>query len=315
MGFHEIRFPTEISFRSSGGPGYSTGILEVGSGAEERVARWSSARRTFNVAYNLKSIDELAEVMEFYLGRLGPANGFRYKDWMDFTSASDHRSAHDDEDQVLGTGDGTETQFQLKKIYTSGGQNRTRNITKPVSSTVLVAVDGAAQTEGADFTVDTTTGIVTFDSAPANATDLTAGFEFDVPVRFAENMDDLLDMSREAFDIGNVRNIKLIEIRDELALPEEFAYGGAADLSIAADTQISIATGRVLNVDATQANKHLLLPDATGLPEGGPYFYIIGAGGTNDFFLAIDVDTHLVTVSDGDTVIVLLSEAGVWIAI
>lgn len=316
MGFDETpRFPDDIGYGSRGGPGFSTAILETDSGAEERVARWANARRRYDVSYALKSLEDLDTVMEFYLGRLGPANGFRFKDFMDFTSASDHRSTSiDDEDQNIGTGDGTETQFQLKKTYTSGGQTRTRNITKPVTGTVIVAVDGVAKTGGVDYTVDTTTGIITFGAAPAGATDITAGFQFDVPVRFAEVMDDLLDISRDAFEIGGVRSIQLVEIRDELALPEEFAYGGAADLSIAADTQISIATGRVLNVDATEANKHLLLPDATDLPEGGPYFYITGASGTNDFFLAIDVDTHLVTITDGDTVIVNLSTGGIWIA-
>jgi uncharacterized protein (TIGR02217 family) len=51
---------------------------------------------------------------------------------------------------------------------------------------VLVAVTGVERTEGSDFILDAATGVITFTPGhiPAGGTAVTAGFEFDVPVRF-----------------------------------------------------------------------------------------------------------------------------------
>jgi len=84
-------------------------------------------------------------------------------------------------DQPLGMGDGAATSFQLVKRYVSGGEWAERPIRKPVSGSVLVAVDGV---EVSAFEVDHVTGVVTFDAAPADGAVLTAGYAFDVPVRF-----------------------------------------------------------------------------------------------------------------------------------
>lgn len=207
MAFHETRFPDNISRGARGGPERRTQIVELASGDEERNASWADSRRRYDVAYGIRKADDLAAVIAFFEARGGRLYGFRFKDWSDYKSALPS-VAISNTDQSLGTGTGAATQFQLVKRYTSGAQTWTRTITKPVAGTVLVALNGVAQPSG--WTVDTTTGIITFTVAPGIGIAVTAGFEFDVPVRFdSEAMDVTLDFER----LGSITSIPLIEVR------------------------------------------------------------------------------------------------------
>jgi uncharacterized protein (TIGR02217 family) len=147
----------------------------------------------------------------------GRANGFRVKDFLDFTSNANGVTAPTNLDQVIGTGTGSLTTFQLKKTYTKGALSLARNIKKPVVGTVLIAKAGVAQTITTHYTLDTTTGIVTFLSAPANGNSITAGYEFDVPCRF--DTDELTDIEYEmnaggaTTNIINIPDIPIVEIR------------------------------------------------------------------------------------------------------
>lgn len=207
MAFHETRFPDNISRGARGGPERRTQIVELASGDEERNASWADSRRRYDVAYGIRKADDLAAVIAFFEARGGRLYGFRFKDWSDYKSALPS-VAISCTDQSLGTGTGAATQFQLVKRYTSGAQTWTRTITKPVAGTVLVALNGVAQPSG--WTVNTTTGIITFTVAPGIGIAVTAGFEFDVPVRFdSEAMDVTLDFER----LGSITSIPLIEVR------------------------------------------------------------------------------------------------------
>ncbi|PPB79423.1 uncharacterized protein (TIGR02217 family) [Albidovulum inexpectatum] len=207
MAFHEVRFPDDISRGARGGPERRTQIVELASGDEERNASWANSRRRYDVAYGIRRADDLAAVVAFFEARNGRLYGFRFKDWADYKSClpSQTPSATD---QAIGTGDGTTTDFQLVKVYSSGSQTWTRAITKPVAGTVRIAIDGSAQASG--WAVDTTTGLVTFNTAPASGAAITAGFEFEVPVRFdTDTLDVTLDLER----LGSITSIPLLEIR------------------------------------------------------------------------------------------------------
>jgi uncharacterized protein (TIGR02217 family) len=303
MAFDEVQFPPEISYGSAGGPGFNTAIIEVDSGAEERVSRWTSARRRYNVGYGVKSHDDLHTLITFYIARRGAANGFRFKDWLDYTSASNGRDTPDDEDQAIGTGDASETQFQLIKKYTSGGVTRTRTIEKPTTGTTVIAFDGVAQSTG--WSVSTATGIVTFDTAPGSGVAITAGFAFDVPVRFGEGADQLLNLSIEAFDIGSAPDIELVEIIDEGELDEEYHYGGGSYLAISTDTQLAISDGRSLVVNCSASGKYVKLPDPSGLVAGGPYFYIYNEG-ANSILVKDYGGNTLVTLAQDDACVAFI---------
>jgi uncharacterized protein (TIGR02217 family) len=207
MSFHEVRFPDAISRGARGGPERRTQVVELVSAHEERNASWANSRRRYDVAYGVRRGDDLAAVVAFFEARNGRLHGFRFKDWADHKSClpSGHPSPLD---QPLGTGNGERTVFQLVKRYTSGAQSWTRTITKPVAGTVRIARGGTEQVDG--WSVDATTGLVTFDSSPAEGVTVTAGFEFDVPVRFdTDTLDVTLDIER----LGSIASIPLLEIR------------------------------------------------------------------------------------------------------
>jgi uncharacterized protein (TIGR02217 family) len=208
MAFDDVRFPTAISRGSSGGPERRTEIVVTGSGAEERNSRWANSRRRYNAGFGVKSLDDIHTVIAFFEERRGRLHGFRWRDHRDWKSCAP-RAQPSALDQVIGVGDGTRAGFQLVKRYGSGLRDYLRTITKPVAGSVRVAVAGTAVT---GFTVDGLTGIVTFASnrIPAAGAQVTAGFEFDVPVRFDT---DELRINLAQFEAGDIPEIPLVEIR------------------------------------------------------------------------------------------------------
>lgn len=205
--FHEVRFPTAIAFGAIGGPERRTDIVSLASGHEERNSRWANSRRSYNAGYGVRSLDDIHAVIAFFEERRGRLYGFRWKDRTDFQSCAPG-AAPAASDQSIGTGDGAARTFQLAKTYGGTDAPWTRTIAKPVAGSVHVAVNGTPVASG--WSIDTTTGVVTFVSAPANGAAITAGFQFDVPVRFDT---DKLEIDLTNFAAGEVPSIPLVEIR------------------------------------------------------------------------------------------------------
>lgn len=282
MSFHEVRFPTSISYGSRGGPSHNTAVVELDSGSEERISRWSSPRATFDVSFGVKTDADLAEVIAFARAREGALHGFRFKDWSDYTTATDGRSAASMSDATLGVGDAVTTTFQLVKTYTSGGTTKTRRIEKPVSGTTLVAVRGVLQTSG--YSVNTTTGLVTFTTAPGLGLTVTAGCEFDVPVRFGSEVDEFLEVSLDAYQSGSCPRLTAVEIKNEAAVDEDFFFGGAQSFDpFSQNVSITPNDGRVLVFNPTTALLSVNLPNPSSYQPGGPYFFIANLSGANTF--------------------------------
>lgn len=210
MSFHEVRFPTEISRGAEGGPERRTDIVVLGSGYEERNSRWADSRRSYNAGYGVKSVDDLYAVIAFFEERRGRLYGFRWRDHADWKSCAPGGTPAAT-DQVIGTGDGTTASFQLKKTYGGAHAPWTREIRKPVAGTVIVAVAGTVKPPSS-FVVNTATGLVTFLAGhiPTAGQAVTAGFEFDVPVRFDS---DKLEISLQGFRHGAIPNIPVVEVR------------------------------------------------------------------------------------------------------
>lgn len=209
--FHEVRFPLDIALGSRGGPERRTEIITTASGREERNARWAHSRRKYDAGYGVRSITKLAEVITFFEERRGRLHGFRFRDRLDWTSAPANATPGA-LDQPIGTGDGVLAEFMLSKTYGSAFAPYQRPITKPVAGSVSVAVNGTVQTAGTQFTVDTVTGMVTFapGHVPPEGAAITAGFVFDVPVRFDT---DYLEFDLSAFEAGAIPAIPLVEIK------------------------------------------------------------------------------------------------------
>ena len=207
MAFDNVRFPLSISRGLTGGPERRTDVVMTASGHEERNARWAGSRRSFNVGYGVKSVDDLQSVISFFEERRGRLYAFRFKDYTDYKSCAPFQIVSAT-DQTIGTGDGRTSVFQLVKVY---GVQRpwTRIIVAPVAGTVVVAINGAATT---NFSVDSTTGLVTFAASqiPPAGVIITAGYEFDVPVRFDT---DKIKINLAHFNAGEIPDIPLIEVR------------------------------------------------------------------------------------------------------
>lgn len=210
MSFHEVLFPTAISRGSQGGPERKTDVVALGSGAEERNSRWADSRRSYNAGYGVRSLDDLHAVIAFFEERRGRLYGFRWRDHLD------HKSCHPGNaptalDQQIGVGDGATAAYQLVKRYGTAHAPYQRSIHKPVAGSVVVAVAGIT-TNSTAYTVDPTTGTITFSSEhiPLPGSAVTAGFTFDVPVRFGT---DKLEISLSGFHHGSIPSIPILEIR------------------------------------------------------------------------------------------------------
>ncbi|MEI8144247.1 MAG: DUF2460 domain-containing protein [Alphaproteobacteria bacterium] len=204
--FHEVSFPLEVALGASGGPERLTDIVTLGSGREERNSRWADSRRRYDAGSGVRSFAALSSVLSFFEERRGRLYGFRFRDRIDQSSAGPGvpRTLTD---QALGVGDGANRAFQLTNTYGPGPSAYRRVIAKPVAGTVRVAVAGI---ETNAFTLDVTTGGVTLNVAPPSGAIITAGFLFDVPVRFDT---DRLTANWTSFAAGEIPAIPLIEIK------------------------------------------------------------------------------------------------------
>ncbi len=170
--FHEVQFPPKIAYGATGGPEFNTSIATTFGGFEQRNINWQKSRGRWDVSTGLKNQADMDALQAFFRARFGKAYGFRFKDWADYVAVG----------QNIGTGNGTQTTFQLTKIYSSGGYTYLREIKKPVNGTVKIYLNSILQSSG--YTLDLTTGIVTFAVAPTAGVLVSADCEFDVPVRF-----------------------------------------------------------------------------------------------------------------------------------
>lgn len=209
MSFHEVRFPASLSFGSLGGPERRTEVVTLANGFEERNTPWAHSRRRYDAGLGMRSLDDVETLIAFFEARLGRMYGFRWKDWSDYKSCRASAAPAFD-DQVIGRGNGTEQAFQIVKTYRSGEHSYERPIQKPVAGTVRVGVAQDEMREGVDYEIDTGIGMVHFAHPPDVDLQITAGYEFDVPVRFDT---DQIQTSVASFQAGTVPNVPVVELR------------------------------------------------------------------------------------------------------
>lgn len=207
--FDSLEFPRGVSRGAQSVSERRTDLVELASGRAEVNQLWADSRRAYAAGLGIRSADDLAAVIALWEEARGRANSFRFRDWADFKSCAPSGTPART-DQTIGIGDGVATSFPLVKNY--GAINRyVRRITQPVAGSVMVARDGALVS---DYSLSPL-GVVTFDSAPGNGSVITAGYEFDVPVRFT---DDRLSIDLAYFEasgagIGAAPDVSLTEVR------------------------------------------------------------------------------------------------------
>lgn len=222
--YDDVILPDRIAFGSRSGPSTSTQIVFTNSGFRKVNARWSQKLRKLQIGYGIRTPRDAYTVQKLFEAVGGPENSFLVKDWtdwnstegyMDETSGASMITATDQplKNTVTGeyTGDGSTTTFQMVKRYLSGSTaSHERTIIKPKQGTVKVAIDGVEQ--GAGFSINFATGIVTFNAAPSGSPDpeVTWGGEFYVPVSFVSD-DFLTELA--TFDGNSIPDVELLEER------------------------------------------------------------------------------------------------------
>jgi uncharacterized protein (TIGR02217 family) len=192
--FLDISFPPYVARGATGGPTFSTSVVTLASGAEQRNVLWANARGRWNISTGIRTRTQMLDVIAFFHIVKGRGYSFRFKDWNDYAAT----------DQLMV--EVTPTTWQLVKRYAIGALEHVRTITKPVAGTVVVKIGGVPATPSG---IDHLTGRVTFSSPPSSAP--TASFEFDVPVRFDT---DHLSVQANAWDRQVASQIDLIEVQE-----------------------------------------------------------------------------------------------------
>lgn len=204
MAFFETpRFPDDISYNSKSITSYKTDITEMTGGSESRLARWADARRSYDAVFGVRTVAQLESLLSFFHSCYGSLHGFRFNDPTDNSSTSVNSQISETDQIILPIGSST-VNFQLRKKY-NAGTTVYRDIKKPVAGSVIIAIAGVPQSSG--WTVDNTTGIVTFSTPPVGT--VTAGFLFDVPCRFSS---DSLDTNMISYRVINT-SVQIIEIK------------------------------------------------------------------------------------------------------
>lgn len=289
MGFHNEEFPLVVGYGTTGGFGWKTSIIEMDSGQDQRVGRRSIFRKEFDARTGIRTLADFSLVRHFAASRRGSLHSFKVKDYADFTTGLNDVGTPTNLDVVLGTGNASNKDFQLRKRYGGVTYGVYWNITKPVSGTTAVALDGVAKTLGTDYTLNLLTGIVSFVTAPANGVAVTAGCEFRVPVFFGPEVDELLSISLEDVDVGDLPSVPMIEDMGTATIDDEFDYGGAASVALTVTTTMDLLS-RMLTV--TNSTGNMKMPVVTALPYGGPYLTVKNSSGAT---LTI-VDSNSVTI-------------------
>lgn len=203
IGFHEVRFPEDVSWGSQGGPVFKTQVFTSHRGHEKRNIDWSQPMMEFNVAYGIKQDSHILSVMNFFNARQGRLFGFRYKNWADYRASGE-----------VARGDGDNRRLPLYKKYsTPSGEFMCRRLWKIVRGSVRgVVVGGTPSVEGAGFHIDYDSGEIILNSNLADGDVVTVeNLEFDEPVRFDE---DSLDNVIDAYNNNSLSKLSLVGIRD-----------------------------------------------------------------------------------------------------
>lgn len=174
---------------------FNTAITETRSGAEWRSQYHIYPRRAYTLPYKLMPRAQFVALRNFHRLRGGSARGFLLWDLTDFFAPL----------QQIGVGNGVSTTFQLALTYSDAAASFTEPTFHPVptgttvptqlrgaatgatTASIIVKVGSTTLTEGTDYTVNHSTGLITFTVAPANTAVIQAQWYYFIPVRFTSD--------------------------------------------------------------------------------------------------------------------------------
>lgn len=212
IGFHEVRFPEDVSWGSRGGPVYKTQVFTSHRGYEKRNVDWSQPMMQFNAAYGIKTDAHIMNVLNFFNARQGRLFGFRYKNWCNYRIKED----------VIATGDGYSKRLPLWKFYGFAGNRHYKRLRKIVRGSVQgVQVGFEPVVEGVDFRIDYDGGEIVFNDPVGYGIPVRAlNLEFDEPVRFEE---DSVENVIEQYNNNALSNLDLVSIRGDFSAGSAFS--------------------------------------------------------------------------------------------
>lgn len=164
---------------------------------------------------------------------------------------------------------------------------------------MLVEVDGSASTA---WSLDYTTGIITFDSAPADGHVLKWGGEFYTPMRFRLDPGEPLAVTLDNQNVRSVDGVEVIEIVDTSEFYQPVFSGGAIDKQSATGFALQLGEARFYRVNMTATLQTVTLPDPAGYAGGGPYFTVAAVTGSETFDIDDDDGNNLLSLSAGSLV-------------
>jgi uncharacterized protein (TIGR02217 family) len=219
MSFIDEYLPDEVpGFPCMASPRFKTTIQVNAGGGERRNQEWEHPLHLYTLPEAVARQWDAVEVLKkHWLIMRGPFHTFPFYDPFDFAS-SDLATPNTEPtvtmtDQLVGTADGFTDTFQLVKTYSVGSETYDRTIHLPILDSVLVAIDGVLIPD-TDYTVTRPGGEIVFDVPPpltAGADIITAGFLFDVEVRFES--DDVLGSIMRTTTVGGFADLTLVEVR------------------------------------------------------------------------------------------------------
>lgn len=295
MAFHNETLPDAFQYGSTAGAGFQTIIQQTASGHEFRVSRQAQAVHRLSLRSELRTAGEAKVLKAFALARRGALHSFRIKDWSDYTTNADGETAPTMLDQLIGTGTGSLSNFQLLKRYEITGPNEyIRTITLPRTNTTVVALDGILTTA---YTVSST-GVIQFTSPPGNGVIVTAGCEFDVPVRFTSDVDTWTRLQADAFNVWSLPSLDVQEVLNEVEYPERWQPGGSKFWgTITSSVRMAFNDGALHAVQSNTASLSMFLPIPTYAGSGPALFTIISLGGTHNITLRDDAGNSVSTLA------------------
>lgn len=210
--FLDVRLPDTIEKGAVGGASFNTTVITLSSGAEKRNINWSAPLARWDISYGIADKVHHDEFLNLFYLVQGKAIGFRFKDWTDYEIGRDVET-YAETPQSIGVGTGAKTKFQIYKQYAIGANIYNRAITRPISSTFKVYLNTTLQTITTHYTINSSTGVITFVTAPGVGINVRVVGEFDIPVRFDS---DQLQLTATLANQFSVNVIPIVELKETL---------------------------------------------------------------------------------------------------
>lgn len=181
-------------------PAFSTEVQQAVSGAESRIGLRAYPLYQFDMKYEFlgnshaMAGNELKKLLGLFLKMRGSLDTFLYTDTSDYSVI----------DQNFGTGDGSDTTFQLIRTY-----GDTFTFDEPiynVNALTNIKVNGVTKTLTTDYTVSST-GLVTFVTPPALGHAITWTGTFYYRCRFLK---DEASFSQFMRDLWELRQLQML---------------------------------------------------------------------------------------------------------